>query len=545
MDVNRRQFLTYLGAGTAALASLATGIPALAAGPLSGRTADHLFGLETKASHFNPKFSPIQPTTKDDVVLPKGYTYDVIASYGDVINPAGDTFGFNNDFTCFLPIEGNPEHGLLWVNHEYLGELEYYVNGYDYLGADAEDNKRTPEQIQKYLYALGGSVIEIKKQNGKWKLVSDSTYGRRVSGLTKHVLTGPAASIAKEVTGTFANCSGGVTLWNTILSCEENYMDVVGDCKLEDARHYGWVVEVDPFDPKSTPKKHTALGRFSHENTAMVLASTGQLVVYMGDDARDQYVYKYVSKGKYDPKAGKANSRLLEDGTLYVANFGKGTWISLDLATNEALQKAAKDGKPLFASQADVLINCRDAAKAVGATPMDRPEDLEVHPIDGSVFIALTNNSSHGNFYGQIVRLFEKDNQHAGEEFTFEIFATGGPQSGFSAPDNMAFDSAGNLWVVTDISSSSTNTGIYQSFGNNGVFFIPTAGENKGVAVQFASGPVGSEMTGPWFTPDEKTLFLAVQHPGENLKTYDKPTSHWPKGGSHVALPSVIAINGF
>ncbi|RNB79692.1 PhoX family protein [Brevibacillus panacihumi] len=545
MDVNRRQFLTYLGAGTAALASLATGIPALAAGPLSGRTADHLFGLETKPSHFNPKFSPIQPTTKDDVVLPKGYTYDVVASYGDVINPAGDTFGFNNDFTCFLPIDGNPEHGLLWVNHEYLGELEYYVNGYDYLGADAEDNKRTPEQIQKYLYALGGSVIEIKKQNGKWKLVSDSTYGRRVSGLTKHVLTGPAAGIAKEVTGTFANCSGGVTLWNTILSCEENYMDVVGDCKLEDARHYGWVVEVDPFDPKSTPKKHTALGRFSHENTAMVLASTGQLVVYMGDDARDQYVYKYVSKGKYDPKAGKANSRLLEDGTLYVANFGKGTWISLDLATNEALQKAAKDGKPLFASQADVLINCRDAAKAVGATPMDRPEDLEVHPIDGSVFIALTNNSSHGNFYGQIVRLFEKDNQHAGEEFTFEIFATGGPQSGFSAPDNMAFDSAGNLWVVTDISSSSTNTGIYQSFGNNGVFFIPTAGENKGVAVQFASGPVGSEMTGPWFTPDEKTLFLAVQHPGENLKSYDKPTSHWPKGGNQVALPSVIAINGF
>ncbi|HZG82842.1 MAG TPA: PhoX family phosphatase [Brevibacillus sp.] len=545
MDVNRRQFLTYLGAGTAALASLATGIPALAAGPLSGRTADHLFGLETKASHFNPKFSPIQPTTKDDVVLPKGYTYDVIASYGDVINPAGDTFGFNNDFTCFLPIDGNPEHGLLWVNHEYLGELEYYVNGYDYLGADEADNKRTPEQIQKYLYALGGSVIEIKKQNGKWKLISDSTYGRRVSGLTKHVLTGPAASIAKEVTGTFANCSGGVTLWNTILSCEENYMDVVGDCKLEDARHYGWVVEVDPFDPKSTPKKHTALGRFSHENTAMVLASTGQLVVYMGDDARDQYVYKYVSKGKYDPKAGKANSRLLEDGTLYVANFGKGTWISLDLATNEALQKAAKDGKPLFASQADVLINCRDAAKAVGATPMDRPEDLEVHPIDGSVFIALTNNSSHGNFYGQIVRLFEKDNQHAGEEFTFEIFATGGPQSGFSAPDNMAFDSAGNLWVVTDISSSSTNTGIYQSFGNNGVFFIPTAGENKGVAVQFASGPVGSEMTGPWFTPDEKTLFLAVQHPGENLKSYDKPTSHWPKGGNQVALPSVIAINGF
>ncbi|MCM3080556.1 PhoX family protein [Brevibacillus invocatus] len=400
MDVNRRQFLTYLGAGTAALASLATGIPALAAGPLSGKTADHLFGLDAKKTNFNPKFTPIEPTTKDDVVLPSGYSYDVIASYGDKINPAGDT--------------------------------------YDYLNADGDDNKRTPDQIQKYLYALGGSIIEIKKENGKWKLVSDSEYGRRVSGLTKHVLTGPAASIAKEVTGTFANCSGGVTLWNTVLSCEENYLDVVGDCKLPDDRHYGWVVEVDPFDPKSTPKKHTALGRFSHENTAMVLASTGQLVVYMGDDAKDQYVYKYVSKGKYDPKAGKANSRLLEEGTLYVANFGKGKWISLDLATNEALQKAVKaDGKPLFATQADVLINCRDAAKAVSATPMDRPEDLEVHPIDGSVFIALTNNDKHGNFYGQIVRLFEKDNQHAGLEFSFEIFAAGGPQSGFSAPDNI------------------------------------------------------------------------------------------------------------
>jgi secreted PhoX family phosphatase len=489
MDVNRRQFLTYLGAGTAALASMATGIPALAAGStLSGKTADHLFGLDQKKHNFNPKFKEIHPTSKDDVVLPDGFKYDVIASYGDKINAEGDTFGFNNDFTCFLPIEGKSDHGLLWVNHEYLGELEYYVNGYNYIQADPDDNKRTPDQIQKYLYALGGSVIEIKKQDGTWKLVSDSKYGRRVSGLTKHVLTGPAASIAKEVTGTFANCSGGVTFWNTVLSCEENYLDVVGDCKLPDDKHYGWVIEVDPFDPKSTPKKHTALGRFSHENTAMVLAPTGQLVVYMGDDAKDQYVYKYVSKAKFDPKAGKNNSKLLEEGTLYVANFGKGKWISLDYTTSEALQKAVNgEGKPLFASQADVLINCREASKAVGATPMDRPEDLEVHPIDGS----------------------------------------------------------GNLWVVTDISSSSANSGIYKSFGNNGVFFIPTTGNSKGVASQFASGPVGAEMTGPWFTPDEKTLFLAVQHPGENLKSYDQPTSHWPKGGNAPAMPSVIAITGF
>jgi len=548
MEVNRRQFLTYLGAGTAALASLATGIPVLAAGEqISGKTADHLFGLDhTKRATFNPKFKPIQPTSKDDVVLPDGFRYDVIAVYGDKINPAGDTFGFNADFTCFLPIEGSPDHGLLWVNHEYLGELEYYVTGYDALNADPDNNTRTPQQIEKYLYALGGSVIEVKRENGKWRMVTDSRYARRVSGLTKHQLTGPAASLAREVMGTFANCSGGVTFWNTILSCEENYQDVVEDCKLPDARHYGWVVEVDPFDPQSTPKKHTALGRFAHENTAMVIAPTGQLVVYMGDDANDQFVYKFVSKGKFDPQAGKANSRLLEEGTLYVANFGKGQWVALDLAANEALQKARnKDGNKLFATQADVLINCREAARVVGGTPMDRPEDVEVHPIDGSVFIAMTNNSKHGNFYGQIVRLIEQDDNHAGTRFSFEIFAAGGPQSGFAAPDNMAFDSAGNLWVVTDISSSSMNTGIYTSFGNNGVFFIPTSGPNKGEALQFASAPVGAEMTGPWFTPDETTLFMAVQHPGENLRAYDQPTSHWPKGGNTPAMPGVIAITGF
>ncbi|NGQ96408.1 PhoX family phosphatase [Brevibacillus sp. SYP-B805] len=548
MDVNRRQFLTYLGAGTAALVSLTTGIPALASGEsISGKTADHLFGLDTaKRKKFTPKFHPIKPTNKDDVVLPDGFRYDVIAVYGDKINAAGDTFGFNADFTCFLPIEGKNDHGLLWVNHEYLGELEYYVTGYDNLNADPKNNQRTAEQIRNYLYALGGSVIEVKKENGRWQLVSNSPYGRRVTGLTKHVMTGPAASVIKEVTGTFANCSGGVTMWNTILSCEENFQSVVEECKLPDETHYGWVIEVDPFDPKSTPKKHTALGRFSHENTAMVIASTGQLVVYMGDDANDQYVYKYVSKGKYDPKAGKGNSKLLEEGTLYVANFGKGQWIALDLATNEALQKAVgKENKPLFQSQADVLINCREAAKTVGATPMDRPEDVEVHPIDGSIFISMTNNAKHGNFYGHIVRLFERDNNHAAEEFSFEIFATGGPQSGFAAPDNLAFDSAGNLWVVTDISSASMNSGIYKTFGNNGVFYIPTSGSNKGEAYQFASAPVGAEMTGPWFTPDETTLFLSVQHPGENLKAYDQPTSHWPKGGNAVALPGVIAITGF
>jgi len=346
------------------------------------------------------------------------------------------------------------------------------------------------------------------------------------------------------VQGTFANCSGGVTLWNTVLSCEENFEDTAKASNLP-LEHYGWVVEIDPFDA-SYRKKHTALGRFNHENTAMGLANDGRVVVYMGDDKKDACVYKFISKGKYNPALGRRNSALLEDGTLYVANLKSGKWVPV---TIENVRKALED-KPeelkKWNHQGDVVTNCHEAARLVGGTPTDRPEDIEISPFDNTVFICHTNNDSHGNIHGHITRIFEADNDLGALEFDFEIFAAGGRQSGFSSPDNLAFDSNGNLWVVTDISSSSQNKGVHKTFMNNGLFVIPTHGPSKGVALQFASGPVECELTGPFFTPDERTLFLSVQHPGEETKDLANPTSRWPhRPGDAKARAGVVAITGF
>lgn len=542
MNLSRSQFLRYLGKGAAALAIAKSG-------SLLGSTKPSKQKLETsvpsKKNSF-PKFQPISSSERDALILPNGYKYNTIALYGDRINPQGDTFGYNSDFNCFLPFANKKDTGLLWNNHETLGILEYYVNGYDVLKPGP--NRRTDKQIEQYLYSLGGSVIRIAKNNGEWTLSPDSKYGRRINGLTEFRLTGPAAGSpamanTNRAFGTFANCSGGVTFWNTILSCEENVEWVIEPCKLPHETHYGWVIEVDPFDPKSTPVKHTALGRFAHENATLVLSPSGKLVVYMGDDAKDEYVYKYVSKNTYDASAGAGNSALLEEGILYAADFDRGIWIPLDLETNETLKNAKKEnGDRRFQTQADVLVYCREAAKLCGATPMDRPEDIEIHPLDGTVFIAMTNNDKHGNLFGQILRIQEKSGDHAGMEFDFEVFAAGGKGSGFASPDNMAFDASGNLWMVTDISQKNLNRSVYKKFGNNGLFVIPTEGNDAGRAFQFGSSPIGAEFTGLWFTPDQKELFLSVQHPGENTKDYQNPTSHWPHGGNSMPRPGVVAI---
>ena len=199
----------------------------------------------------------------------------------------------------------------------------------------------------------------------------------------------------------------------------------------------------------------------------------------------------------------------------------------------------------MFASQVDVLADARAAALVLKATPVDRPEDIEINPIDGSVFVALTNNTGHGNFHGQIVRMAEKDGNPAALTFDWSIFAVGGSQSGFSSPDNLIFDNEGNLWMVTDISSSRVNKGIYSFQGNNGLFFFRTSGPDAGIAYQFASGPNECELTGPCWTPDGQTLFLSVQHPGEESKSMTELSSHWPIGGNAMPRPGTIAITGF
>jgi uncharacterized protein len=509
------------------------------------------------AANTRPPFTPIRPTTADDLVLPRGYRYDVLRVYGDEI-AAGQPFGYNADFTAYMPIdwlEGGQSStdGLLWVNHEYPNPLLQHGN---------LTGPKTPEQIAIERTSVGGSVFRVQRQrNGRWSFVADS-HNRRVTGFTKCMLTGPVAGTAGvrgavEVSGSVGNCSGGVTPWGTVLSCEENVDDY--GAPLEQGgfgygwdqsyvkEHQGWVTEVDPYTPSSTPMKRTAMGRFRHENVAIRLSANNRVVAYMGDDKNDSCVYKFVSDGAYDPRNREANLRLLETGKLYAADFQNGKWLLLDYATQKPLQNAkAPDGKPLFTSQADVLLDARAAALALRATPVDRPEDLEVHPLTGHVYVALTNNSVHGNFHGQIVRLIEENNNPEATAFQWDFFAVGGPQSGFSSPDNLVFDPYGNLWMVTDISSSRTGKGIYAFQGNNAMFFFATEGPNAGKAVQFASGPVECELTGPAWTPDGRTMFLAIQHPGEESSGLDKLTSHWPNlNGDPMPRPGVVAITGF
>jgi secreted PhoX family phosphatase len=578
--IGRRTLLKGLAAGTAAATTLAAPLDLRRSGQPGASFAVALqsavaAGLEAPAQRplANPRllFQPIGPTVADELVLPEGYSYQVVAAWQDEIGN-GQTVGYNHDWVGyypidllekgmdvqnvhlgFLPSDSSSEEGLLVINHEYVNPL--FVAGYD--GND-ETAVLTPEMVALEQDAVGIAVIHIMRNaEGAWEIVPDAPENRRFTALTPMVLTGPAAEIdgGPEVIGTVANCSGGMTPWGTALSCEENFQDYPleapegygWDPEVYGKRHYGWVVEVDPFDPESTARKHTAMGRMRHENVAVRVSEDGTVVAYMGDDLADSCVYKFVAGKKLtDPADRAANLTILESGRLYVANFGRGEWILLDYDEQTDLQEAVdEEDNLLFTSQADVLADVRAAAIALGATPMDRPEDIEIHPLDGSVYIALTNNTRHGNFHGQIVRLMETGNDPAATTFGWSIFAVGGPQSGFSAPDNLIFDGEGNLWMVTDISSSSQNTGIFQFQGNNGLFFFRTEGPYAGVAYQFASGPIECEMTGPAWTPDGKTLFLSIQHPGELTEVADEPTSRWPNGGTDLPRPATVAITGF
>ncbi len=567
--LTRRRFLTFLGAGSAALAAGSAGVPATGTG--AGGGAEVVGGIskaraaQGSSSLVGLSFTPIQPTGQDDLVLPEGFKYDVVRQWGDPVTGSED-YGYNNDFVAYFPIDAleggeNSADGILYVGHEYPEPK--WVSEYE--DSDNETEK-TPEQIEQEKAVVGASIFRVRLEGGIWSFVESDEYNRRIDATTPMDFTGPAAGTdevqgADEAIGTLANCGGGVTPWNTVLTCEENFQDYYGESSDEEPKvssesyrwfddtenaqppeHYGWVVEVDPFDPESRPRKHTWLGRLRHENAAVTLSGSGKAVVYTGHDQEDQRIYKFVSTGTFDPNGRETNFDLLTDGMLYVANFAQGRWIPLDYENNPVFSDNG------FASQADILVRAPAAAALpieegkedpIG-TPVDRCEDIEVGP-DGAVYAALTNNAKHGNFYGQILKITEDSGDAEAEEFAFEVFATGGPQTGFASPDNLAFDPAGNLWVVTDISSSQLDKGIYETFRNNGAFVIPGGGGPD--VIQFASGPVESELTGPFFTPDGSTLFLSIQHPGEETKDINEPTSTWPDGD--IPRPAVVAITGF
>ncbi len=566
-------------------------------------------------NHIGPRigFTPIAANSLDTVTVPAGYQWRVLASWGDAILSGGAAFdpvtrgsatsqslsiGDNNDGMSFFSL--GTDHGVIAVNNEYAN--------YEYLFASGRCS--SIEDARKAQAAHGVSVFEVRRTAGVWKVQPQARLNRRITANTEMRLRGPAAGsdllktqadpTGSLVLGTFNNCANGRTPWGTYLTCEENFNGYFGsaenlpenaafkrygisakgagqnwhpfDGRFDLAKNpnepnrFGWVVEIDPMDPTSTPIKHTALGRFKHENAEVVVSSDGHVVVYMGDDEKGEHLYKFVSAKKFDAKNASANRHLLDDGTLYVARFtlgegqaqGEGEWLELTHGKNGLTPEVG------FKDQADVLIHARLAATVVGATTMDRPEWVAVHPTQAQVYVTLTNNTDRGvktnqavngpnprakNVYGQIVRWTPKDKDHTSTQFTWDIFALAGnptlhkdayagsanitPDNMFNSPDGLAFDRDGRLWIQTDGDYSNANA--FAGMGNNQMLCAnPVTGEIK----RFMVGPVGCEITGLAFTPDHKSMFVGIQHPGEKLTS-----SHFPSGGDAVPRSSIVVIS--
>ncbi|MDP2698395.1 PhoX family phosphatase [Thalassospira sp.] len=560
-------------------------------------------------------FKSIPQTITKTHAVADGYNADIVIRWGDKVvsdassfiagqvdaNAQNKQFGYNCDYVGYMPLpigSDNSDHGLLYVNHEYTNAEMMWPGLKDAMGA-------SQEQALHEIAAHGASIIEVKKENGKWNVIERSKYARRISALdTDMVITGPAAghdrlktgtdATGTRVVGTLNNCAGGKTPWGTVLMAEENFNGYFGGdiAKTNEERNhkrygiepdswyswvkyfdrfnvekepnepnkFGWMVEVDPYDPTSTPKKRTALGRFKHEGATVFVTADNTVVVYSGDDQRFDYLYKFVASKKYNPSDRASNMDILDDGTLYVAKFNEnGTLDWMPIIHGEGPLTAAND----FNSMADVLIETRRAADLLGATKMDRPEDVEPNPVNGKVYVMLTNNSKRTdvnvvnprakNVHGHILELTPpggrgKDADHAATTFTWDIMILcGNPanpddkavyhpaaESWVSCPDNMAVDHRGRLWISTD---GAPNSNI-----PDGMHATDVEGPGRALTKFFFACPEGAEMCGPEFTPDGKTLFLAVQHPADG-STYDAPSTRWPDFVDGMpARPSVVAV---
>ena len=597
MTLDRRLFLH---SGAAAVVAL------LAEGCAQPGTAS--------TSHSLPGFASVPATLADGVTLPPGYEAQVLYPWGtptgiagampafapDASNTADEQAlqaGMHHDGMHFFPLGADGTRGLLVMNHEYTDEHLLHTDG---------SKPSSAEKVRKSQHAMGVSVIEIVRSGAGWQQVLPSAYARRVHARTPMRIAGPAAGTSWMQTaadpsgtrmhGTLANCAMGVTPWGTYLTCEENFHGYFGgpsdaaagatpaqrrygtvpgaqwvdywrfDERFDLSKHpneahrFGWVVEIDPFDPSSTPVKRTALGRKRQESATCATTRDGRLAVYMGDDAAFEYIYKFVSRDKIAPgsdaAARAANRHLLDEGTLYVARYdpdGRGRWIPLRHG-HDGIDAASG-----FADQAAVLVHARLAGDIVGGTKMDRPEWIAVHPQTGEVYVTLTNNVQRGtpgkpgadaanpraaNRFGGILRWHEDDQDAGSTGFAWDHFVIAGDpaQPGaetrypsadadvFGAPDGLHFDSGGLLWVQTDMGGQTIGSGPYAAFGNNALL---CANPQTGRIRRFLVGPRGCEITGCVLTPDRRTLFVNVQHPGEQRDDgAGTPNSAWPDGPS-------------
>ena len=578
-------------------------------------------------------FDEIEAGIDDKHHVAPGYDADVLLRWGDPIfadgpefDPLNQTaaaqakqFGYNNDYVGYIPIEGSAEHGLLVVNHEYTNPHLMFPGIVKVVEKDGkkeiEQAPLTKAQVDIELAAHGGTIVEIQKIDGKWQVVRDGKLNRRITADTEMQVTGPAAGSDRlktsadptgaKVFGTVNNCAGGVTPWGTYVMAEENFHgyfsgELPADHKetanykrlgvpegaYDWAAHYdrfdlgkepnepnrfGWIVEVDVNDPNSTPKKRTALGRFKHEGAESIVAKDGRVVFYLGDDERFDYVYKFVTAGTFKPDDRAANMDLLDEGTLYTAKFtedGMLEWLPLTFGAGPLTEANG------FTSQADVLIETRRAADLLGATKMDRPEDIQPNAVNGKVYVMLTNNTKREadqvdaanpraeNAFGHIIEITEDGSDFTATKGKWEVLLKCGdpsvaevgasfstattPNGWFGMPDNCAVDSAGRLWVATD-GNSPKATG-----RTDGLWAVDTEGEARATSKLFFRVPVGGELCGPLFTPDDQTAFVAVQHPGdggEDWEGFGRPSyyedlsTRWPDFKPDMPVrPAVVAI---
>ncbi|MDX7881098.1 PhoX family protein [Acinetobacter nosocomialis] len=446
----------------------------------------------------------------------------------------------------------------------------------------------------------------------------------------------------RQTRGTHNNCGNGYTPWGTYLTTEENFIgyfarsttddalrtpeeiialkryglkagsssrygwetaigqveaqdlydrwnaDVKAAQATQDYRNgpntFGWMVEIDPFDNRQNPVKRTSLGRFAHEDSACRAVAGQPIAFYMGDDSRGEYIYKFVSTVVWDTKdingGYAAGDKYMNSGKLYVAKFnndGSGQWIELAYGKNGLNE--SNTTYP-FKSQAEVVTFARLAADSVGATKMDRPEWATVNPINGEIYVTLTNNSNRGKDYptdaanprnytdlyagtkeqkgnvnGHIIRFREADDKTTAETFKWDIYLFGAEASmasninlsgltdnnDFSSPDGMWFDPRGVLWIETDDGAYTDVTNCMMlaalpgqigdggaATTSNGQQTITGAKVTDATLRRFLVGPKQCEITGIAMTPDYKAIFINVQHPGEDSASYAKPESNWP-----------------